>query len=123
MKKVKRLSVILFALFFLASCGPINEKYFNVKYLFGEWKEGTVHDKYFEDGTGYTWDTSDDVEEDEALPFKWTLSQDTLLLNHVLWNGAIVPKIYLVTTLDSLNLVYEDLAGGTIHQYHKVSVP
>ena len=123
MKKVKRLLVILFALAILSSCVPNNEKYFNIKYLFGEWREGTVHDKYYEDGLGYTWDTSDDITEEEASPFKWTLSHDTLLQNHELWNGTIVPKIYLVTTLDSVNLVYQDLSGGTIHTYTKVTVP
>ena len=124
MKKVKRLSVILFALALLSSCVPTEEKHYNVKLLIGEWVEGSLHDKYADDGTGYSWDTDDDITEEEALPFEWRLSYDTLQVNHIIqMTGAIVPKIYLVTTLDSANLVYEDLSGGTIHTYTKVTVP
>ena len=124
MKKVKTLSAILLTLsVLLCSCGPANEKYFNVKYLFGEWKEGTVHDKYSEDGTGHTWDTSDDIEEAEATPFEWRLSHDTLVQNHELWNGAIVPKIHIVTTLDSIRLECYDMVSGIEHHYTKVDLP
>ena len=124
MKTRKLLSFILFSLaLLLSSCVPIEEKHFNVKYLIGEWTEGTVHDKYREDGTGASWDTSDDYGEEEALPFEWRLSYDTLQLNHILWNGGIIPKIYIVTKLDSLQLEYYEFNTGLEHHYEKVSNP
>ena len=122
--KTRKLIFILFSLaLLLSSCIPIEEKHFNVKYLFGEWIEGTVHDTYIDGGKGYSWDTSDDITEEDASPFEWRLSYDTLQVNHILWNGAIIPKIYIVTTLDSLQLEYYEFNTGLEHHYDKVSNP
>lgn len=124
MKTSKLLSVLLIVLVVtLASCVPTPEKHFDLKHLYGEWVEGTVHDKYAEDGTGYSWDTADDISEEEALPFEWRLSYDTLQVNHIEWNGAIVPKIYIVTALDSVRFDNYDLVSGAPHHYNKVVVP
>ena len=124
MKKVKRISAIgLMLSLLLASCGPTEEKHFNTKYLIGEWIEEDIHDKYAEDGTGYTWNPSEDIQETEAAPFEWRLSYDTLLVNHIEWNGAIGPKVYIVTQLDSARLDYYDLFSGLPHHYTKVIVP
>lgn len=122
MKSKKAFLALLLAVV-LSACVPVEEKHFNVKYLFGEWTEGTVHDKYAEDGTGYSWDTSDDISEEEALPFEWSLSYDTLLVNHISWNGTISPKIYIVTALDSIHLDHYDLVSGEAHHFTKVTVP
>ena len=108
----------------LTACQPTPvEKHFNVKYLFGEWVEGTKHNKYAEDGTGTYWDTGDDVSEEEATSFEWMLTYDTLKVNHILWNGAITPKNYIVTALDSIQLDHYDLFSGQSHHYTKVTVP
>lgn len=121
--KIKKALLAISLALVLSGCVPVEEKHFNVKYLIGEWTEGTVHDKYREDGTGASWDTSDDYGEEEALPFEWSLSFDTLLVNHTSWNGTIVPKIYIVTALDSIHLDHYDLASGISHHYTKVTVP
>lgn len=121
--KIKKALLAISLALVLSGCVPVEEKHFNVKYLIGEWTEGTVHDKYREDGTGASWDTSDDYGEEEALPFEWSLSFDTLLVNHISWNGTIVPKIYIVTALDSIHLDHYDLASGISHHYTKVTVP
>ena len=122
MKIKKALLAITLALA-LSACVPVEEKHFDVKLLHGEWLEGTVHDTYLEGGKGYSWDTSDDITEEDASPFEWRLSYDTLQVNHALWNGAVVPKVYIVTTLDSLQLDYYEFNTGLEHHYTKVSNP
>jgi hypothetical protein len=123
MKTNKINLIALLLLLVLCACGPTEEKYFNVQLLYGEWAENSLHETYAPDGTGHTWDLNDEVSEDEAQPFEWTLSHDTLLQNHLLWNGAIVPKVYLITTLDSANLVYQDFNSDRIHTYKRVFRP
>lgn len=104
----------------LSSCGsdPTSITY-DETLLYGEWVEGTVHDTYLEDGSGYSWDTSEDVTEEEASPFQWTLNSDQLTVMHILWNGSVVPKVYTVRVLDSERLVYGD-AYGDMHEYQRV---
>lgn len=86
--------------------------------LYGEWQEGTVHYVFKEGGEGYTWDTSEDITEEEASPFTWSLNNDQLLLTHTLWNGTIVPKTYTITTLNQRTLVYQD-SYGNIHEFER----
>lgn len=116
-KTIVLLGVIVLAA--LTGCGPITPTIsYDETLLYGEWQEGTVHDVYKSDGTGYTWDTSDDIDESEASPFTWSLNNDQLLITHTLWNGTIVPKTYTITTLNDRNLIYEDDYGNT-HEYER----
>ena len=104
----------------LNSCGPENTGGgFEPSAILGHWQEGSVHEKYLSNGKGLTWDVSDDMSEDEALPFDWSLEGDQLIQEHVLWDGSIVPKIYTITKLDALQLVYRDDYGNT-HTFTKV---
>lgn len=122
MKQLKTIAflVAVTLLATLSSCGPTPTPItFDKTLLYGEWVEGTVHDTYLEDGTGHSWDTSEDISEEEASPFEWTLNNDQLQLLHTLWNGSVVPKTYTVTQLDSLKLVYED-SYGQVHNYLRV---
>lgn len=103
----------------LTGCGPtLPSVSYDETLLYGEWLEGTVHDVYKSDGTGYTWDTSEDINEEEASPFTWSLNNDQLLITHTLWNGTIVPKSYTITTLNERTLIYED-AYGNSHEYER----
>lgn len=119
MKKTK----IIFLFFgllvsMMSSCVPETTVSFDKTLMYGEWVEGTIHDTYLENGTGYSWDTNDDMTEEEALPFEWSLEQNQLNIIHTLWNGAVVPKTYTVTRLDSQQLVYED-DYGYCHYYER----
>ncbi len=125
-----RLNVAFFfaLLLGLASCGGgIPKDEFDVNLLYGKWQEGTVFERYYETeferilpngdtvkANGTTWDEQDDVMEEEAQLFNWTLTGATLKHEHV---GAfiIVPKIYTVSTLTSSELVYHDDYGTTHH--------
>ena len=121
--KINKALLAISLAFLLSACTPTPvEKHFNVKLLFGEWVEGNVHDHYADDGTGYSWDDTETTEE-EALPFEWSLRYDTLQVNHLLWEGGIVPKVYIVTALDSVRLDHYDLFSGEPHHYTKVTVP
>ena len=67
---------------------------------------------------GATWDEADDVSEEEAQLFYWTLAGSTLKHEHV-GTFVTVPKIYTVTSLTSSELVYQD-DFGVIHHFSKV---
>jgi hypothetical protein len=68
---------------------------------------------------GTTWDVSDDVTEEEAQLFNWTLTGATLKHEHV-GTFVMVPKVYTIIMLSSSNLVYKDDYGVT-HHYSKVN--
>ena len=105
--------------FCLSSCGPDNDGGgIDPSALVGHWQEGTVHEKYFDNGTGRTWDTSDDVTEEEAQPFEWSLDGDQLIQEHIMFEGQVVPRLLTITQLNSLTLVYED-SGGVTHTFHR----
>ena len=101
--------------FCLTSCGPDEGGGFDPSALVGHWQEGTVHEKYFDNGTGYTWDTADDVSEEEAQPFEWSLEGDQLIQEH-LFEGQIVPRMLTITQLNAFQLVYRD-TGGVTHTF------
>lgn len=107
-----------FGLFFccvallLAGCDlfPRKDK-FDKTLLSGYWVSGTIHEFYRAEGTGYTWDTADDVTEEEAQPFTWTLEKSTLTQIHQMEMGGNVPKTYTVTKLNTTTLEYHDDYG------------
>jgi hypothetical protein len=89
------------------SCTEL-EKTFDQTLLTGKWQSGTLFYKYLANGTGGTWDTSDNVTEAEAQAFTWTLVKDQLTQIHTLEIGGTVPKVYTVTELTATSLKYHD---------------
>ena len=112
----------------LASCGGgIPKDEFDVNLLYGKWQEGTVFERYYETdfdrilpngdtvhANGTTWDEKDDVAEEEAQLFNWTLNGATLTQEH-LGTFLVLPKVYTISTLTSSELVYHDDYGTTHH--------
>jgi hypothetical protein len=96
--------LVLFALFH--SCGK--EEEFDESLLYGKWRSGTLYYKYLSNHTGSTWDTGDDVSEDEAQPFEWSLEKSRLLQIHIMQSGGRIPKSYTVTRLTATSLEYKD---------------
>ena len=84
---------------------------YDASLLVGEWVRGTEHEVYLADGTGRMWDTGDDVSDDEAQHFSWTLDSNLLTLICHLELGGVVPKRYVVTFADDENLSYNDPYG------------
>ena len=93
---------------------------FNPELLVGKWVAGTEYYRYDAGGTGVTWDTSDDVNEDEAQPFTWEYEDETnrLTLVHQMEMGGVVPKSYTVTALTDSTLSYKDIYGHTYTYTH-----
>ncbi len=94
----------------LASCQKDDDG-FDETLLIGKWQCGTLYEKYLSDHNGSTWNTADEVSEDEAQPFTWTLEKSTLTQIHIMEMGGNVPKVYTVTKLTSTTLCYEDNYG------------
>lgn len=76
--------------------------------IIGLWQSGSVYYRYNEDGSGWTWDTADDVMESEASKFTWELNKRRFLHFHQMEIGGIIPKAYTITKLDLANMEYED---------------
>ena len=112
------LSISLVALFF-TSCTEEESIDFDQTLLIGKWKSGTVYERYDSDKSGATWDTSDDVTEEEAQVFTWTLIKDQLEQIHIIQNGGIAPKTYVVTTLTASTLIYEDSVTRIAKTFNK----
>ncbi len=103
----------------ISSCdGGNTDENFDVTLLYGRWQEGTVFERYDDTGLGATWDVSDDLEEEEAQLFKWSLEGSTLIHEHI-GTFVTVPKVYTVTTLNASDLTYHD-DYGTTHYFSKI---
>ena len=98
MKKVFYIAFLSVVTLFMSSCGdPMGSKDPDVNLLYGKWQEGSVYERYDETGLGATWDVDDDIGEEEAQLFKWTLEGSTLIHEH-LGTFVTVPKVYTITT-------------------------
>lgn len=132
MKKLLHFFLCLIVALSFSACGDIPlEIGYDASMLYGKWQEGSVFEQYYSSNiervlangdtvqaNGTTWDESDDVSEDEAQLFNWTLTGSTLKHEHV-GTFVMVPKIYTVTSLTSSELVYKD-DYGTSHHFSKV---
>lgn len=87
--------------------------------LIGLWQSETVYYRYNEDGSGSTWDTADDVTEEEASRFTWEINKKRMIHKHQLEIGGTVPKAYTIKRLDLLNLEYTD-DYGKIESFVKI---
>ena len=86
---------------------------FDESLIIGKWKSGTLFERYDSDKTGVTWDTADDVTEEEGQKFTWTITVDQLEQIHIIENGGSVPKVYTITELTASSLKYKDDYGVT----------
>ncbi len=118
MKKVLILIVAALAsMALISSCSFLDnteDAGFEESFLYGKWQSGSLFYKYASDHTGATWDTADDVREEEAMNFTWTLVNAEfthIYVTEVNATKASIPKVYTVTTLTPSKLVYEDDYG------------
>ena len=112
------LALVLFASVMFNSCTKESVS-FDETLLYGKWKYGTLFEKYNSNGNGASWDEGDDVSEDEAQPFTWTLTDDNLLQIHKGEMGQTVPKSYTVTELTATTLKYKN--SGRQYSFTKVN--
>lgn len=114
-----RFSACLSLCFLLTSCVDEAQDY-DESLLIGRWVEGTEYYRYDNGHTGVSWDTGDDVSEDEALPFTWSLSGNRLIHYHTMEGGQVVPQAYTLTGLSASVLEYHDNVGKE-HRFTKVN--
>ena len=110
-KKIVGLGLGVVVAFAFTACVP--EKSFDSALLIGKWERTSKSGEYYRydrGGTGATWDTSEDISEEEAQTFSWTLEKDllTLLHNMEMDSTKKVPKYYTITALDDKTLTYKD---------------
>jgi hypothetical protein len=111
MKKTLRYLTMFIVVTLLAVSCTALETNFDQSLLTGKWQSGTLFYKYLANGTGGTWDTSDNVTEAEAQAFTWTLVNAVLTQIHTLEIGGTVPKVYTLTELTATSLKYHDDFG------------
>jgi len=117
-KQMKRIALIFISLavaaLFLTSCDKDDtdtDTSFEESLLIGKWQSGTLFERYNSNYSGASWDTADDVTEDEAQEFTWSIVKDQLEQIHIIENGGKVPKVYTLTKLTASSLEYEDDYG------------
>ena len=92
--------------------------------MYGKWLSGSTYyrfdtnywDYMIQDSTtvkvnGARWDTSDDVTDEEAQPFKWTLSGNSITIVHQMYMGGAVPKTYTVKSIVGNRMIWVDTYG------------
>lgn len=109
MKRILTITIILGTLF-LCGCGN-RQTVFDEALIIGRWATGTEFWVYEDAGIGYTWDTADDVTEDEAQQYTWEMEGSRLTIMHIGEMGEVIPKDYTLKTLNSTTLEYEDNYG------------
>lgn len=115
----KKLIFTAFILILLVMSGCKSHLTFDETLLIGRWQRtstltgGLDCYRYDAGGTGVTWDTGDDVTEDEGQAFDWTLSNDVLTLVHKGAMGELIPKTYTMQKLNTTTLSYSDDYGVT----------
>ena len=117
---MKKILILLAVCSLFASCSLFeNDNHITVSenQLYGCWvKTGTQeYWRYNENGTGVTWDESEDVSEEESnLTFTWSVREDEL--THI-FSGSMdnqyVPKIYTIKAISSSSMSWEDDYGIT----------
>jgi len=103
-KSVSKFLALLLFVFVLFSCRDFDESL-----LYGKWHSGTLYYRYDPGYRGVTWDESDEVDEEDAQSFEWSLNGSELTHIHIMeMGGQRIPKVYKVTELTKNRLVYND---------------
>ncbi len=119
-KMIYLVGITLLSALVLSSCSKDEdtEISYNKDLLIGKWlgygvnNTETEYYRYDANGSGETWDTSDDVHEGEGTNFTWTLDASLLTQIYILkTDSSGVPEAYTVTQLTSNSLVYKDDFG------------
>jgi hypothetical protein len=101
------LAAIVLVGFIIVSCEKDED--FDESLLIGKWQYERLFERYFANGTGYSWDEGQDVREEEAQHFDWTLEGSELTrYERMEISGLKITYRYTVTELTSSRLRYRD---------------
>ena len=107
-KRITKLFLLPMVVLMFFSCEKDKSK-FDEALLIGKWRSGQLYYTYESNFRGKTWDEADDVHEDEAQRFEWSLKGSKLEQIHIMEiGGGRIPKLYTVTELTSRTLRYKD---------------
>lgn len=122
MRKMLRYTVCMaLALVALTSCVPdMGMPDFSVDDIYGKWRSGTLFYRYDVGYEGVTWDTADDVAEEEGQRFTWEIAGDDMTHIYIMEMGASVPKTYVIDELTPSVLRYHDDYGKS-YRFSKVN--
>lgn len=85
------------------------DQVYDTDLIIGLWQAGTLFYRFNDDGSGVTWDSSDDVSELEGGKLTWELNKSRFIHYHRMEvSDAIIPKTYLIRKLDLMNMEIED---------------
>lgn len=98
--------------------GRKQKTFYSPRQLEGEWVLDDWHMHLDSNGHGQRWNPKEDITRDEPDRFNWTMDSNLLYLEFLLTNGAIVPKMYVVTFVDRESLVYQN-AYGTAYMWDR----
>lgn len=98
--------------------GRKQKTFYSPRQLEGEWVLDDWHMHLDSNGHGQRWNPKEDITRDEPDRFNWTMDSNLLYLEFLLTNGAIVPKMYVVTFVDGESLVYQN-AYGTAYMWDR----
>lgn len=110
---MKKLSVIIILLSVITLSSCKKEEPIDETLIPGRWNTGTLYYVFSADGLGYTWDTADDVTEDEAQQLTWSVSSRQLNVSYIGEMGEIIPKTYTIKSLTSSTFMFSDDYGNT----------
>mgnify|MGYP007102082807 FL=1 len=114
------------AVLLLASCDKIASV--DSSLMYGKWMSNDseyyrfdrstwqymLHDSTYVSVNGARWKPGDDVTEEEAQPFVWSINGSDLTLTHQMYTGGKVPKTYTITSQSSSKMTWKDSYGNTI---------
>ena len=118
MKKVSLLLVVAFfaALFTVTSCKKDDDDKtnpINPELIVGRWKtnaEQPYYEVYYANGTGKMWDTAEDVQEEDADTFDWSIDSNNKLTQiiHFQEGQADLPQYCNILILNETTFKYNN---------------
>ena len=122
MRPITKFLLVLVAMALTMVACQREEDVFDETLLIGKWRSGTLYYRYDEEGKGVSWDEKDDIYEEEAQAFTWTLVKSELTHYEIMeMGGSSIPKEYQVTELTPTTLKYIDKLDSKPFSFTKVS--
>ena len=116
----RNVACMVLALMALVGCMPeMGTPEFSIDDIYGKWQSGTLFYRYDYGNEGATWDTADDVTEEEAQRFTWEIVGIDMTHIYIMEMGASIPKTYVIDELTPDVLKYHD-DYGKYYQFAKV---